>query len=568
MRNVGLKLSTSIAILVMAASCGGEDSPAPSMTAIPSAQGNDLNPTPREILQNGGTFTWPLSAMPSNFNYWEIDGSEYGTDNVISALMPFTHRTTANALPEWSREYLASAPELVVEPQQVVIYRINPEAAWYDGTPITWEDFHWHWYATSGQDSAYRIAASNGYEQIESVERGADDREVIVTFASPFAAWQNLFTPMYPASTTRDPEAFNNGWRNAPQTTAGPFKLEGIDQTSKTITLIRNETWWGPAPILDRIVYRVIVPDAQVDALANGEIDAMDIGADANRYSRAVRLDGIDIRSAGGPNFRHITVNGSSPKLSDVRVRQALAMAIDRSVLARALIEPLGIEPVTLGNHIFMANQYGYQDNSGDVGSYDSGRAAEILDGLGWRINGEFRSRNGETLELSFVIPAGIAGARQEGELIQNMFGQIGVRLNILTVPTDDFFSQYIIPGEYDFTVFTWVGDPYPLASIKSIYAEPVVGPDGEFDIQQNFARVGSPELNAKMDEAMAEFDRDRAAILANEADAMIWELVHSLTVYQRPELIATRENLANFGAFAFSRPWAYEDIGWIQDSE
>ena len=73
-----------------------------------------------------------------------------------------------------------------------------------------------------------------------------------------------------------------------------------------------------------------IEPDAQIDALANGEIDAMDVGPDANKFNRAKDIAGIELRIAGGPNFRHLTINGTSADLQDVKVRQALAMAIDR----------------------------------------------------------------------------------------------------------------------------------------------------------------------------------------------------------------------------------------------
>ena len=100
--------------------------------------------------------------------------------------------------------------------------------------------------------------------------------------------------------------------------TAGPFQLQGIDTTAQTITLERNPKWWGDKAILDRIIFRVIDGDAQVDALANGEIDFIDIASDVNKLQRAESTDGIEIRRAGGPNFRHITFNGTSPMLSDV----------------------------------------------------------------------------------------------------------------------------------------------------------------------------------------------------------------------------------------------------------
>jgi peptide/nickel transport system substrate-binding protein len=45
----------------------------------------------------------------------------------------------------------------------------------------------------------------------------------------------------------------------------------------------------------------------------------------------------------------------------------------------------------------------------------------------------------------------------------------------------------------------------------------------------------------------------------------MIWDEVHSITLYQRPEIVATKSNLANFGAFGFATPPRYEDIGLVK---
>jgi peptide/nickel transport system substrate-binding protein len=552
--------------LLMLAGCGGPSSDGAAALSAPiSATASAINAMPRDRLRDGGTFTWPIDEIPPNFNYYQIDGTLQDTGWVmIGSLMPSTYDTDAAAVPLWDRDLLASEPTLVTEPAQVVTYEINPKAAWYDGTPITWEDFYWQWKASSGADPAYRISAANGYENIGNVERGKDDREAIVTFAKPFADWQSLFSPIYPASTNKDPAIFNDGWKERPLTTAGPFKLDSINATTKTITLVRNEKWWGDAAKLDRVVFRAIVPDAQIDALANGEIDAMDVGPDANKYHRAAAIEGVDIRVAGGPNFRHLTINGTSPNLTDVRVRRALAMAIDRDAIARALLGPLGITPQPLNNHIFMANQEGYRDNSGEIGAYDPMKAAALLDEAGWKLEGGVRKKDGKPLEISGVIPGAIQTSRQEMELIQNMLGQIGVTLRIDTVPSDDFFEKYITPGQFDFTVFSWMGTPFPVTSAKSIYVNPVPGEEGRLRIQQNYARVGSPEIDALFDRAAAEFDRAKAEDLANQADALIWQEVHSLTLYQRPELIATKKGLANFGAFGFQTPWRFQDIGWV----
>ena len=532
--------------------------------APPPATENNIGATPRDRVQDGGRLTWPISSMPVTFNYSHIDGTDADHTYSKHPLLPRIFLSDAGANPIWNPDYLASEPVLVTEPKQVVTYTINPKASWYEGTPITWEDFHWHWRALNGSNKEYQIASSTGYSDIESVARGRDDREVVVTFKNKVADWQSLFYALLPASTTKSPKIFNDGWRQRPLTTAGPFKFGSIDQTAKTVTLVRNEKWWGKPAKLDTIVFRAIDMDAQIDALANGEIDLMDIGPDVNKYSRARGIAGTEIRVAGGPNFRHITINGTGEILKDVKVRQALAMAIDRGAIARAMLGPLDIEATTLGNHIFMRNQTGYHDNSGDVGKYDPTRAAQLLDEAGWKLDGKVRKKGGRTLEINCVIPAAVATSRQESELIQNMLGQVGAKLTINTVPSPDFFEKYIRPGQFDFTVFSWLGTPYPISSAKSLYAKPTVGSDGVLAIQQNYARVGSDDIDRMFVEATQELDRKKAIDLANRIDGQIWQIVHSLTLYQRPEMWVVKSGLANNGAFGFAEI-VYEDIGWVK---
>jgi peptide/nickel transport system substrate-binding protein len=560
------KLLLAVALAAVVSACGGRGgssstAPAPGATR-PSVTAMEINEQPRERLKDGGTLTWPLDQIPTNFNYYQIDGSLVDNHTVVGALLPSIFLFDATGTARFNPDYLVSEPVMTTEPKQVVKYLINPKAQWDDGTPITWEDFHWLWKASNGKNDAFQISSSNGFSQIESVERGVDDREVVVTFAQPFADWQSLFWPLVPASSTRDPKVFNEGWKDRPLLTAGPFVFESLDSTAQTITIVRNDKWWGNRAKLDRIVFRSI-PDltAQIDALANGEIDLMDVGPDANIYNRAKALDGVEMRVAGGPNYRHLDINGTSANLKDVKVRQALAMAIDRAAIGRALLGPLGIDAKPLGNHIFMANQAGYQDNSG-VLAYDPARAQQMLDEAGWKLDGSVRVKDGKPLEISIVIPGGISTSRQESELVQNMLGRIGVTVKIDVVPGPDFFDKYVTVGQFDLTLFSWVGTPFPISSAKSIYIKPKVNSEGGLDVQQNYTRVGSDEIDGLFDAATAELDRAKAIEIANHIDTLIWEEVHSLTLYQRPELWPCKRGLANIGAFGFAQP-IYEDIGW-----
>ena len=565
-KNAGQRVVALCLLAALVACSGSADNS--STAGGPGADGGSgpvaVNHMSRDVLKQGGKFTWPIDQMPTNFNYGQLDGSLHHGFWILSALVPTAYTTDAAGMPVWNKDLLASEPVVVAEPKQIVTYNLNPKAAWYDGTPITWEDFHWQWKAQSGTDPRYQINNSNGYEKIESVERGKDDREVKVTFSQRFSEWQSLFNQIYPVSTNKDPKVFNEGWKE-PINSGGPFRLGSIDHTAKTITLVRNEKFWGEPAILDTIVFRVISRDAQIDAVANGEVDGMEIGPDASVYARAKQIPGTVIRTAGGPNFRHITFSGLSPSLQDETVRQALAMGINRLELARAMLGPLGSEPKTLNNHIFMSNQSGHKENSHAIGSYNPEEARKLLAAAGWQMDGTTWKKDGKPLTVRIAIPSTVPVAKQEAEMIQNMLIQLGVAAEIAAIPTQDFFAKTVSPGSFDITLFSWMGTAYPISSAKSIYGRPKRGVDGKMNVQQNYGQIASERVDVLFDSASAELNREKAIELANRADSLIWHSVHSLVTYQRPEIIVVKQGIANFGAHGFAIPWRHADIGWIK---
>jgi hypothetical protein len=225
---------------------------------------------PRDQVRDGGTFTWPIDNLPPNYNYHQLDGTEVAASDVSRALVPSAYTADAAGNPVWSRALLASEPTLQYEPKQVVTFVINPKAAWYDGTPITWEDFHWQWRANNGSDKRYQIASANGWEAIESVQRGRDDREVLVTFRSRYADWKAVFSQIYPASTNRDPqEAVQQGLLREDlfyRLRVVPIKLPPLRKRVEDIPLLAEfflkRSWErhrasGPPPALtaDTILY-------------------------------------------------------------------------------------------------------------------------------------------------------------------------------------------------------------------------------------------------------------------------------------------------------------------------
>jgi peptide/nickel transport system substrate-binding protein len=559
-----LALIVVLAVPALAGCGGGSDSSKPSAQATKEAlKPADINPTPRDQVRDGGTLRWAVDQFSTQWNYNELDGPADATLKVLQGLLPSPLLADEHAKFSVDPNYAISAKVTSTDPQ-VIDIKLNPKAKWSDGKPITVKDYEAQWKAMRGTDERYNIASSTGYERIESVKPGADEYEVVATFKKPFGEWQSLWQPLYPASTNATPEAFNKGWVNKIPITAGPFKLEKIDQTAKTVTIERDPNWWGPPAKLDKIITRALEVDATINAFANGEVDVADVGPDPSAYKRAVGVAGAKVRSAAGPDFRHFTFNGTSKALSDVNVRKAVAMAINREVITKADLTGLNWPAVTMGNHYFVNTQTGYRDNSGDVGRYDPEKAKALLEQAGWKMSGAYRQKDGKALSLRFVIPAGATTSKQEGELTQAMLKEVGIKVVIDVVPSDDFFDKYVTPGSFDITPFSWIGTPYPVSSAKSIYINPKKTSSGELDIQQNYARIGSPEIDKLMSDAEQETDPVRAAELANEADKAVWAEVHSLTLFQRPQITAVKGTLANVGSYGFKTP-LYQDIGYVK---
>ncbi|MEV4836460.1 ABC transporter family substrate-binding protein [Nonomuraea sp. NPDC049486] len=556
----GVRLVVAAVLALTQAGCGTRGPSGGAGQGDDTIKASDINLQPRDKVKEGGTLRWGINEFPTQWNRNHIDGNLAVAAVVSNALLPSAFTSDGNARLSVNRDYVLEARITDRSPHQVVTYTLNPKARWSDGKPITWADYRAQWEVMRGADPAFRIVSATGYQDIAKVERGAGEHEVVVTFTRPFGDWQALFGPLLPASVNENAEAFNSSWVNAIPLTAGPFKVGALDQTAKTVTLVRDPAWWGDRAKLDRIVYRAAEQDSLTGMFGNGELDVADIGPSAPDYARARSATGAQVRLAAGPDFRHFTLNGSSEKLRDVRVRQAIQLGVDRMSIARSDLQGLDWPATPLGNHFFMPTQEGYRDNAGSFGAYDPERAKRLLDEAGWKLDGTVRSKDGHPLDLRFVVPAGSQLSKSEGELAQSMLAKIGVKLTIQAVPGDDFFTKYVIPGDFDIAPFAYIGTPFPVSSSYGAY---VNSPDGK-TWNANLGRSGSDDIDAALDRAVAALDPARARAGVNAADRLIWAQANVLPLYQRPQVVAVKDTLANVGARGF-HDLRYQDIGFTR---
>jgi peptide/nickel transport system substrate-binding protein len=531
-----------------------------SQLRAPSAGGtaevgttSDINPQDPATLRDGGNLRLALQSFPPNFNELSVDGNTVDVGSVISPTLPGAFVTQSDGSLKLNTDYFTGA-ELTGTNPQVVTYTINPKAVWSDGTPITWEDLKAQVDACSGRDKQYLTASRAGFERVQSVTRGVDDRQAVITFAKPYSEWRGMFAGgMQPRSMTADPEVFNKGQLNAPGPSAGPFIVSTIDRTAQRIVLTRNPSWWGAVPRLDSITFLVLDATAVIPALKNNAIDAAELRM-LDQMVTAQRTAGIVIRSAPAVERRSFTFNGAPGSiLADVQLRLAICRGIDRRAIANVAQYGLTARPTPLNNHVYVAGQLGYQSNSASV-AYNPDLARRDLDTLGWKPNGAVREKDGKPLVVRVVFYDAPAN-RQIAMVAQHNLAEIGVQLVLDAKPGTGFFNQYISVGDFDIAQFAWAGGAYPLAVLTQMYAS-----DGD----ANFGKIGNPKIDAKINQTLSELDQDKARALANEVDTMIWNEGFSLPLFQSPGNIAVRSNLANFGAHGLADV-VYPAIGFTR---
>ncbi|WP_227978907.1 ABC transporter family substrate-binding protein [Nocardia spumae] len=516
---------------------------------------NDINPQPREAVRDGGNLRLAVSAFPSNWNTLSTDGNDLETAEIVWPLMPRSYVIDAAGQLAVNKDYFTDIQLTGTDPQQVT-YTINPQAVWSDGSPITWEDIASQAHALSSTDKRYLIAINNGFDRVEKVERGVDDRQAVITFKQHYADWRGQFAGnamLFPKSVTSDPETFNHALVSGTKQTAGPFVVQSTDRTQGRIVLARNPKWWGDRPKLDTITYSVMDRSAYAAALQNNELDAARLTSIEDLATVRTSSD-LVVRHAPGNLWRHITFNGAPGSiLADPALRVAIAKAIDRQGVANAIENGLVMNPKPLGNHIFVQGQQGYQDNSLP---FDPDAAARELDALGWKLQGDVRVKDGRRLEIRDVMYNDPTWVRV-AQIIQGDLAKVGVKMTIDTRPGQGFFTDVMIPGDFDTAQFLFSGDAFPLSSITQIYA---YHPDDE---QSNFGRIGSDELNALIDRTLNELDPQKAIDLANQVDRKVFEEGFSLPLTQDPGNYGVRTTVANYGAPGLAS-YDYTKIGFV----
>lgn len=235
----------------------------------------------------------------------------------------------------------------------------------------------------------------------------------------------------------------------------GPYIYDEYS-SGKYTKFKRNENYWGEKPYYDEVIDKYIPDSAsRLQALKTGEVDMIFGGAllSYEDYKQAIAIKGIKgIVSEVDTRARDITLNASSEKLKDIKVRQAIAYAINKQEISDGLT--YGYESVT---NIPYPKGAEYTDTKiNNSYSYDKEKAEALLDEAGW-IKGSdgIREKDGKKLNITLTVDTTFDVLNSSmATLLKSQLNEIGIDLSIKSQEKMEWYSGYMA-GDFDITFWT-----------------------------------------------------------------------------------------------------------------
>ncbi|MEW6523922.1 MAG: peptide-binding protein [Bacillota bacterium] len=364
-------------------------------------------------------------------------------------------------VPELARRWEISPDGLVWT------FHLRNDVYWHDGMPFTAGDVA---FTLEKIMDPHTITVRRGdFEQVERWEV-VDPHTFRVYFKEPFApALQSFAIGIIPKHLL-DGVDINVAPFNTNPVGTGRFRFREW-KSDVHVILDRNEKYFGQVPYLDSIVFRLIPDDVvRMEELAGGGIDYA--GIPPVHYKRMMDVPHVKVHRFPSLSFTYFGWNERLRMFNDVRVRNALGLALDREAMAMAAYEGLAVPATGPFPPISWAVNPAVKPLP-----YDPVRARELLAEAGWKdTNGDgWLDRDGTVFEFEFLARSGDPVAKMVVELAMEYYRNIGVRLKPLFLEWGDFVSR-LDPPRREFEAFFLgfgVGlDPDPYIYYHSSQAE------------------------------------------------------------------------------------------------
>ncbi|MEH3034618.1 MAG: ABC transporter substrate-binding protein [Aeromicrobium erythreum] len=558
-RTPRLAVLTAVAVLLGGCSLlgGGDESrTAPSGSTVrdrlPLA---DVDRTSLREVRDGGTLRLTTDTIPANLNPVQVDGLQGDAEALLAPTTGGAVRLDDDGGWRVDRDYARSVEVVDKDPLTVEV-RLNPKAVWQGGSPITSRDMVAYARTMSGADEDFEVGSSDGWDDVDEVERQGDDAYRVV-FDEPRSDWPRFVYPRLPRNVSSDPRLFNDGFTRRAVSSNGPFVVQRVDRRTGTVDLARNPRWWGDEPRLERIRWRLAAPDVALKALGAGEVDAAPV---TERTAADVPDDDVVVRRSASTRFSQLTFNAGRGVLRDLRVRDALALAVDRAAIARAQGRALGVPARTTDSVLVAPGQPGSATTSATrEAAREPGRLLEarrVLEEAGWTV-GKRTTKDGKRLRLVLPVPADDPVVADRAAVVRRSLAKIGAEVTVRTVPADRYYSSVLLPLDFDLVLLTWNASPLGVG--------PAEGRFRPVDSPINFTGITSGRPDA-WEKAVRELDL-RRRIAATTRLEVRWLLGAKVAVplVGQPRVVAVSTRVANYGVRA-AAPLDWTRVGLRRD--
>lgn len=437
----------------------------------------------------------------------------------------------------------------ISEDGTVITMKLRDDLKWSDGTPLTADDFIFTWEMAVSPNNT--VATTYPYDAIESVE-APDPQTVVVTFAEPFAPWlsalwhgilpAHILRPIYEAEGTID----NADWLRNPTVGCGPFNF--VEWESGSFARFeRNENYWGEPAKLDEIFIRFVPDDAsQVAALKAGDAD---IGywppyADIPGLEEAGLNIMVEPNGYGEWMFLMVNEEKSHPALLDVRVRKAIAMAIDREGINRDLLLGLTKVPASFWDALPYYNSPPLENYP-----YDPDGAKALLDEAGWiDANGDgVREKDGVDLEIDHATT--IKEQRQDAQAVmQQQLAAVGIKMNVHPVDDTLYFSSYAENGPAargEFDIQEWSDGPlFPDPDLYYWLCDQI--PTDENPVGENWFYICDEELDRLIKLQSTQVDQVERQKTISQINQLFYDKVYIIGLWQDPDIYVVSPRMKN----------------------
>lgn len=379
---------------------------------------------------------------------------------------------------------------------------------------------------------------------IKSVE-APDSRTLVVTLNKP---WTGLLSNLVPVAII--PKDSYATQKDRP-VGSGPFKFKSYDSSQQVLDLEVNPDYWEGAANIQQLRVRVIADTNALQAeLRSGRVDIAPLPTSLS--PDAVKLlgqdPGLQVIQFTGSNVNLLTINCSQAPLNDVRVRQAIAHAVDREGMIRDLLLGQG----KIAHSIIPEESWAY--SAGQIYAFDVARSKQLLDEAGLKDPDGDGPQMRFSKPVVFKVSGSSVAAKNYAGVIQNYLKNVGIPVTIETAELNTLFDE-LRRGNFQIFYGQWVGGNQDPIFFKDLFATSEIPTEAR--ASRNRSRYSSKEVDTLLDEAVNTFDRNKARELYVRVQENVSRDVPVFPLWYQANIVIAKKTVGNIKVDA-SGDWGF----------